>query len=128
MGQGCRHHEKGVPGQKYNIGGRNERTNLEIVNRICELLEQYRPAAANRAMRERGLASYADLKTFVADRPGHDRRYAIDPGKIESELGWKPLHDLDSGLEATVQWYLDHLDWCAGIQSGGYRRTRLGLG
>jgi dTDP-glucose 4,6-dehydratase len=120
--------EKGVPGQKYNLGGRNERTNLEIVDRICELLESYRPAGENPAMIKRGLASYADLKTFVTDRPGHDRRYAIDPSKIESELGWKPVYDLDSGLEATVRWYLDHLDWCAEVLSGGYRRNRLGLG
>jgi dTDP-glucose 4,6-dehydratase len=119
--------DKGVPGQKYNIGGRNEMTNLEIVDRICELLERFRPAGENPAMIKRGLTSYADLKTFVADRPGHDRRYAIDPSKIVSELGWKPAHDLESGLAATVGWYLDHLEWCAEVSSGGYRRNRLGL-
>jgi len=120
--------EKGKPGEKYNIGGRNERTNLEIVGRICALLERYRPAAENPALKKRGVSSYQELKVFVEDRPGHDRRYAIDPGKIESELGWKPDHDLDSGLDATVRWYLENLDWCRDIQSGGYRRERLGLG
>ena len=75
-----------------------------------------------------GSRSYIDLKTFVEDRPGHDRRYAIDATRAREELGWKPTHDLQQGVAATVRWYLDHRDWCAAVQSGSYRRERLGLG
>jgi dTDP-glucose 4,6-dehydratase len=117
----------GRPGEKYNLGGRSERTNLEIVDTICDILEAERPAAGNPALAGRGMARYRDLKTYVPDRPGHDRRYAIDDAKIRGELGWAPRHDLDSGLQATVCWYLEHLDWCEGVQSGRYRRERLGL-
>jgi dTDP-glucose 4,6-dehydratase len=119
--------ERGQPGGKYNLGGSNERTNLEIVDRLCELLEKERPARENPALAARGAKRYEDLKTFVTDRPGHDRRYAIDPTRVRTELGWKPAHDLESGLAATVRWYLHHLDWCESVQSGGYRRERLGL-
>ena len=123
--------EAGRPGEKYNLGGRSERTNLEIVDLICDLLEAERPAAENPALRERGPAgagaSYRDLKTFVADRPGHDRRYAIDDEKARRELGWAPRHDLASGLRETVRWYLEHPEWCERVQAGTYRRERLGL-
>ena len=85
-----------------------------------------RPAAENPALRARGLASYAALKAFVPDRPGHDRRYAIDAAKIRGELGWRPAHDFDAGLRATVRWYLDNAAWCESVQSGKYRRERLG--
>ncbi|MQA30000.1 MAG: dTDP-glucose 4,6-dehydratase [Luteitalea sp.] len=117
--------ETGLPGQKYNIGGDNERTNLEVVDRVCAALDEARPASGNPALRDR--SSYRDLKTFVPDRPGHDRRYAIDATKIRRELGWQPQHDFDSGLRATVQWYLGHLDWCKAVQAGRYDRERLGL-
>ncbi|MEP7013510.1 MAG: dTDP-glucose 4,6-dehydratase, partial [Acidobacteriota bacterium] len=118
--------EAGVPGEKYNLGGRSERTNLEIVDALCAALEAERPAAENPALAGRGIASYLDLKTFVADRPGHDRRYAIDETKIRTELGWRPQHDFEAGLAETVRWYLAHRDWCDAIQSS-YGRERLGL-
>jgi dTDP-glucose 4,6-dehydratase len=118
---------RGQPGGKYNIGGNNERTNLEVVDRLCALLEKERPARENRALAARGARSYEDLKTFVADRPGHDRRYAIDSTRVRAELGWTPAHAFEAGLAATVRWYLHHLDWCESVQSGRYRRERLGL-
>lgn len=121
--------EDGQPGRNYNIGGRNERTNLQIIDRICELLEKNQPAAENPAMQDRGLNAYTDLKTFVDDRPGHDRRYAIDADRIRDELGWEPKHNFDSGIEHTVKWYLDNLDWCRDIQAEkDYHRERLGTG
>ena len=119
--------QRGKPGRKYNIGGFGERPNLEIIDTICAELEKAHPAADNPAMRAAGHAAYSDLKTFVTDRPGHDRRYAIDSTRAQEELGWRPAHDLASGLAATVQWYLDHQDWCEAIQSGSYQRERLGL-
>jgi dTDP-glucose 4,6-dehydratase len=119
--------QHGLPGEKYNLGGGSERTNLEIVDAICAQLEHVRPAAGNPALARAGAKRYADLKRFVADRPGHDRRYAIDASKARRELGWTPAHDLDSGLEATLRWYLEHRDWCEAVQSGSYRRERLGL-
>jgi dTDP-glucose 4,6-dehydratase len=118
---------RGKPGEKYNLGGRSERTNLEVVDTICDLVEAEMPAAENPALRARGLASYRDLKTFVADRPGHDRRYAIDESKIRRELGWEPQHDFTAGMRATVRWYLANRAWCAAVQAGTYERERLGL-
>jgi dTDP-glucose 4,6-dehydratase len=118
--------ETGVPGEKYNLGGRSERTNLEIVDFLCDEIERHQPAAQNPALA--GRSSYRDLKTFVPDRPGHDRRYAIDDSKIERELGWRPRHTLESGLADTVAWYLGHRDWCAAVAARGYRRERLGTG
>ncbi len=110
---------KGKPGEKYNIGGSAERTNLQVVDKICALLDKFQPLGAKR--------SYKDLKTFVQDRPGHDRRYAIDASKFRRETGWKPSHDFDSGLEQTVRWYMENKTWCETVQSGKYRRERLGL-
>ena len=112
--------EAGVPGETYNIGGHNERTNLEVVRAICALLDELRPDSPH--------VPHADLITFVADRPGHDRRYAIDAGKIDRELGWRPRETFETGLRQTVAWYLDNEDWCRNVQSGGYRQERLGLG
>ena len=120
--------EGGRVGEKYNIGGGNELTNLEIVDALCAQLEEALPARQNPAPRSAGVESYAELKRFVPDRPGHDRRYAIDAGKIRRELGWTPAHDLESGLAATVHWYLEHRDWCTAVQAGTYQRERLGLG
>ncbi len=117
---------KGQPGEKYNIGGGEERTNIEIVDGICAALELTHPAVRNGALKARGVTSYSSLKTFVADRPGHDRRYAIDSAKIRQELGWRPGHSLATGLEQTVRWYLDHRSWCAAVQQSTYSRERLG--
>jgi dTDP-glucose 4,6-dehydratase len=118
--------EKGRPGEKYNVGGGNERTNLQVIDRLCETLERLRPAAGNTALA--GKNGYRALRTFVPDRPGHDRRYAIDAGKIRRELGWAPRHTFEEGLAETVAWYLANREWCAGVQEGRYNRQRLGLG
>lgn len=109
--------EKGIPGETYNVGGRNERTNLEVVQTICRILDKLKP-------RENGV--YTDLITFVADRPGHDQRYAIDATKLETELGWKALEDFDTGIRKTVQWYLDNEWWWGPIRCGRYAGERLG--
>lgn len=108
--------EKGAPGHTYNVGGRNERTNLQVVHRICDLLDELAP----------GEASRRDLITYVADRPGHDRRYAIDATKLETELGWRAEENFESGLKKTVQWYLDRADWWRPLQDR-YAGERLGL-
>lgn len=105
--------EAGHVGETYNIGGWNEKPNIEIVHTICALLDELRPRADGQA--------YATQITHVKDRPGHDRRYAIDARKIERELGWKPAETFETGIRKTVQWYLDHPDWVAHVQSGAYR-------
>jgi len=115
----------GRVGEKYNIGGGSERTNLQIVDRLCDALEEVRPSRANPAL---GGGTYRDLKAFVPDRPGHDRRYAIDATKIRRELGWTPRRTFEEGLADTVQWYVDHRGWCEQVQQGRYDRSRLGLG
>ena len=104
--------ERGRLGETYNVGGWNEKTNREIVDTVCALLDELRPDPAG---------PYARLITYVKDRPGHDRRYAIDARKIERELGWRPAETFDTGIRKTVRWYLDHRDWVAAVQSGGYR-------
>ncbi len=108
---------KGKPGQSYNIGGRSERTNLNVVEAICDTLDRMKP-------RRRG--SYRELIDFVTDRPGHDRRYAIDASKIERELGWKPSETFETGLAKTVRWYLDNAWWWQPIRNGRYAGERLG--
>ena len=119
--------QHGRLGQSYNIGGSAERTNLEVVDTICEILERERPAAQNAVLGEKKIARYQDLKSFVQDRLGHDRRYAIDASKSREELGWKPEHDFAAGMETTVRWYLDNRRWCEAVQTEGqYRRERLG--
>ncbi len=105
--------EAGRLGETYNVGGWNEKPNIEIVRTVCALLDALRPRADGQ--------SYASQITFVKDRPGHDRRYAIDARKIERELGWKPAETFDSGIRKTVQWYLDHPEWVQRVQSGAYR-------
>jgi dTDP-glucose 4,6-dehydratase len=110
--------EQGQPGEKYNIGGGNERTNLQIVDLICETLDALTPRAGG----------HRALKTFVPDRPGHDRRYAIDATKIRTELGWRPAHTFETGLRDTIVWYLNNREWCEKVQAGRYQRQRLGLG
>ena len=118
---------KGEPGEKYNIGGKNELTNLQVVDAICAALEECLPAEKNTALSAQGVKGYKELKTFVADRPGHDRRYAIDATRARVDLGWTAQHEFESGLLATVRWYLDNRQWCESVQSGEYRRERLGL-
>ena len=112
--------ERGVPGETYNVGGSNEWRNLDVVEAICGLLDELAPDAE--------LGERRRLITFVDDRPGHDLRYAIDAGKIRSELGWKPLETFETGLRKTVEWYLANRGWCERVQSGAYRGERLGLG
>ena len=116
----------GRPGESYNVGGGNERTNLEMVDQVCACLEALLPAAANPAMQRRGVSTYADLKRRVPDRPGHDRRYAVDSGKIRGELGWAPRYDLAEGLAQTVRWYAENGEWCRKVQEDNYDRRRLG--
>ncbi len=110
---------KGTPGETYCVGGNAERTNLQVVHAICDELDNIRPRADGK--------SYREQITFVTDRPGHDFRYAIDAGKIRTELSWTPQETFETGIAATVRWYLDNEDWWRAIQDGSYRGERLGL-
>jgi dTDP-glucose 4,6-dehydratase len=105
---------RGHVGETYNVGGWNEKANLDVVKTLCAILDELQPRADG--------ASYATQITFVTDRPGHDRRYAIDARKLERELGWKPAETFESGIRKTVQWYLDHAAWTANVSSGAYRQ------
>ncbi|WP_027849382.1 GDP-mannose 4,6-dehydratase [Marinospirillum minutulum] len=139
---------QGKIGETYNIGGHNEKQNIEVVETICEILDELRPLnndapSVGRANIEdvgrasarqdslkadlQDLQSYKSLITYVTDRPGHDRRYAIDARKIEKELGWKPKETFETGLRKTVQWYLNNQQWCKNVQDGSYQRERLGV-
>ena len=110
---------EGKPGQTYNIGGHNEKQNIEVVHTLCALLDELAPSKHS---------PYIQQITHVADRPGHDLRYAIDAGKIGRELGWTPKETFETGLRKTVQWYLDNPTWCQRVQDGSYQRERLGTG
>ena len=107
---------EGKVGETYNIGGHNEKQNIEVVHTLCDILQELRPQQAH----------YRDLITTVKDRPGHDMRYAIDASKIEKELGWVPEETFETGIRKTVQWYLDNASWCQRVQDGSYQRERLG--
>ncbi|MDK9754288.1 dTDP-glucose 4,6-dehydratase [Vibrio sp. D173a] len=111
----------GMIGETYNIGGHNEKTNIEVVKTICELLEELAPNKPS------GVLHYQDLITFVKDRPGHDLRYAIDATKIETELNWKPKETFESGIRKTVEWYLNNKVWCSRVLDGSYKGERLGV-
>lgn len=110
---------KGKTGETYTIGGSSERTNLQIVTLLCGILDEIQPGENGK--------SFSELITFVPDRPGHDRRYAIDAAKIRRELGWKPSRTFEEGMRATVQWYLDHQEWVENVLSGKYQMERLGV-
>jgi dTDP-glucose 4,6-dehydratase len=109
---------EGVPGETYNIGGHNEKQNIDVVYTLCDILQELRPQ----------VRSYRDLITYVKDRPGHDMRYAIDASKIQKELGWTPTETFETGIRKTVQWFLSNLHWCQRVQDGSYQRERLGAG
>ena len=111
--------ERGEVGETYNVGGHNERTNLQVVEAICDLLDELQPDSPN--------APHRRLITYVTDRPGHDKRYAIDPGKIQESLGWTPRESFESGLHKTVAWYLANRSWWERVRTGAYRGERLGL-
>lgn len=111
--------EKGRVGEVYNVGGDAERENIVVVRTLCALLDERRPRADGR--------SYAEQIAFVGDRPGHDRRYAIDSSKLQGELGWRPTHTFESGIARTVDWYLDNQPWCRRVLDGSYRGERLGV-
>ncbi len=111
---------EGSIGETYNIGGHNEKQNIEVVKTICQILDQLKPQANNE--------THESLITYVKDRPGHDMRYAIDASKIKNELGWVPEETFESGIRKTIEWYLHNLEWCRRVQDGSYQRERLGAG
>ena len=113
--------QEGELGQTYNIGGNNEKTNMEVVTTICGILDELVPTHPN------GISKYSDLITHVADRPGHDLRYAIDASKIDSQLNWSPDETFETGLRKTIDWYLNNSVWCSRVQDGSYQGERLGL-
>ena len=108
-------------GETYNIGGNNEIQNIEVVKKVCDILDKLVPSKLN------GISSFKELISYVKDRPGHDVRYAINPNKIIKDLNWRPLEDFDSGIQKTVEWYLDNKIWCENIQNGSYKFERLGV-
>ena len=108
---------KGRAGETYCIGGASEKTNMEVIDTLCNILDRHHPSGA----------PHNRLKTFVTDRPGHDHRYAIDFSKIKNELGWQPSYSFEQGMEQTVEWYLNHQEWCENVTSGKYQRERLGI-
>ena len=110
---------EGIVGETYNIGGHNEKQNIEVVKTICNILDELKPQSKQQ--------SYETLITFVKDRPGHDLRYAIDARKIAQDLGWKPEETFETGIRKTVEWYLNNLEWCRRVQDGSYQRERLGV-
>ncbi|MBT6914909.1 MAG: dTDP-glucose 4,6-dehydratase [Candidatus Marinimicrobia bacterium] len=120
---------KGVEGETYNIGGHNEKTNLEVVKTICDILDELAPGRNNPKLSSQNLTlqNYNELIVFVEDRPGHDLRYAIDAEKIEQELGWVPDENFESGIRKTVSWYLKNNEWCQHVQDGSYQGERLGI-
>lgn len=113
--------EQGVPGETYNIGGHNEKTNAEVVKTLCRLLDDKIEQHPD------DISRFEELITHVEDRPGHDRRYAIDAGKIKRELGWEPQETFESGLAKTIDWYLGNGNWCDHVRDGSYQGERLGL-
>lgn len=119
---------KGKVGETYNIGGHNEKQNIEVVKTICKILDELVPITQNVTIQNSKLKiqHYESLITYVKDRPGHDMRYAIDASKIQNELGWTPKETFESGIRKTVQWYLDNQAWCEHVQDGSYQRERLG--
>tara|TARA_R110002012_G_scaffold199872_4_gene368810 strand:+ start:377 stop:1495 length:1119 start_codon:yes stop_codon:yes gene_type:complete len=123
---------EGKVGETYNIGGRNEKLNIEVVHTICDIMQEMAPPSSsgmtheNKTMRVHPVRKYRQLITHVPDRPGHDRRYAIDASKIQRELDWRPIETFESGIRKTVQWYLSNLEWCQHVQDGTYQRERLG--
>jgi dTDP-glucose 4,6-dehydratase len=117
---------QGQVGETYNIGGHNEKQNLEVVDTICEILDELKPPVIARSDSDAAISTYKDLKVFVKDRPGHDMRYSIDASKIQKELGWTPLETFESGIRKTVEWYLENQEWCQHVQDGSYQRERLG--
>lgn len=118
---------QGQVGETYNIGGHNEKQNIQVVHAICELLDELHPQSRPESNDGQPI-SHRALITFVTDRPGHDLRYAIDAAKIQRDLGWTPQETFESGLRKTVVWYLENLDWCRHVQDGSYQRERLGAG
>jgi dTDP-glucose 4,6-dehydratase len=109
--------QKGRVGETYCIGGASEKTNMEVIDTLCDILDRHHPSGS----------PHNQLKTFVKDRPGHDHRYAIDFSKIKNELGWQPSYSFEEGMEQTVEWYLNHQEWCENVTSGKYQRERLGI-
>mgnify|MGYP001460699572 CR=1 FL=1 len=109
--------QQGRVGETYCIGGASEKTNMEVIDTLCSILDRLHPSGV----------PHDQLKTFVTDRPGHDHRYAIDFSKIKSELGWQPSYSFEEGMEQTVEWYLNHQEWCENVTSGKYQRERLGI-